>query len=233
MNAMLLLAIVLSAVKSYLLGSCNSAIIVGKLVRHEDIRNFGSKNAGLTNTLRCFGKGCALLTLIGDLGKGVLAVILSKGICHMLDVSLAGDERLQFIGYVAGMAAILGHVFPLYYGFKGGKGVLVGVSVFLVIDWKAFCIMILIFAVVLAISKYVSLGSIVGSACCPIITLILQLVLYSDRPLWYTVLNTVMAAAMGIWVIFMHRSNIMRLKNGTENRFSFKKDKSQAGMTDK
>lgn len=233
MNAMLLLAIVFSAVISYLLGSCNSAIIVGKLVRHEDIRNFGSKNAGLTNTLRCFGKGCALLTLIGDLGKGILAVILSKGICHMLDVSLAGDERLQFIGYVAGMAAILGHVFPLYYGFKGGKGVLVGVSVFLVIDWKAFCIMILIFAVVLAISKYVSLGSIVGSACCPIITLILQLVLYPDRPLWYTVLNTAMAAAMGIWVIFMHRSNIMRLKNGTENRFSFKKDKSQAGMTDK
>lgn len=233
MNAMLLLAIVLSAVISYLLGSCNSAIIVGKLVRHEDIRNFGSKNAGLTNTLRCFGKGCALLTLIGDLGKGIVAVILSKGICHMLDVSLAGDERLQFIGYVAGMAAILGHVFPLYYGFKGGKGVLVGVSVFLVIDWKAFCIMILIFAVVLAISKYVSLGSIAGSACCPIITLILQLVLYPDRPLWYTVLNTAMAAAMGIWVIFMHRSNIMRLRNGTENRFSFKKDKSQADMTDK
>lgn len=233
MNAMLLLAVVLSAVVSYLLGSCNSAIIVGKLVRHEDIRNFGSKNAGLTNTLRCFGKGCALFTLIGDLGKGIVAVILSKGICHMLDVSLAGDEKLQFIGYVAGMAAILGHVFPLYYGFKGGKGVLVGVSVFLVIDWKAFCIMILIFAVVLSISKYVSLGSIVGSACCPIITLILQLVLYPDRPLWYTVLNTVMAAAMGIWVIFMHRSNIMRLRNGTENRFSFKKDKSQAGMTDK
>ena len=98
MNTMLLLAIVLSIVLSYLLGSCNSAIIVGKLIKHDDIRNYGSKNAGLTNTLRCFGKGCALLTLIGDLGKGIVAVLLSKGICHMLDVSIAGDEKVQFIG---------------------------------------------------------------------------------------------------------------------------------------
>lgn len=223
MNLMLIAAIALSAAISYLLGSCNSAIIVVRLLKHEDIRNFGSNNAGLTNTLRCFGKGCALLTLIGDLGKGIVAVLISKGICHMLEVSLAGDERVQFIGYVAGIAAILGHVYPIYYGFKGGKGVLVGVSVFLVIDWKAFLIMILIFAIVLSISKYVSLGSIIGASCCPIITLILQLTLYPDRPLWYTLLNTAMAAVMGIWVIAMHKSNIKRLISGTENRLSFKK----------
>ncbi|MGN0631602.1 MAG: glycerol-3-phosphate acyltransferase, partial [Ruminococcus sp.] len=178
MNLMLILAIAMSAVVSYLLGSCNSAIIVVRLLKHEDIRNFGSKNAGLTNTLRCFGKSCALLTLIGDLGKGIAAVLISKGICHMLDVTIAGDEKVQFIGYVAGIAAILGHVYPVYYGFKGGKGVLVGVSVFLVIDWKAFLIMILIFAIILSVSKYVSLGSMIGAGCCPIITLILQLALY-------------------------------------------------------
>lgn len=223
MNFMLIPAIALSAVVSYLLGSCNSAIIVVKLLKHEDIRNFGSKNAGLTNTLRCFGKGCALLTLLGDLGKGIIAVLVSKGICHMMNVTVAGDERVQFIGYVAGIAAILGHVYPIYYGFKGGKGVLVGVSVFLVIDWKAFLIMILIFAVILAVSKYVSLGSMIGAGCCPIITLILQLALYPGRPLWYTLLNTAMAAVMGIWVIAMHKSNIKRLLSGTENRLSFKK----------
>lgn len=225
MNGMLILAIVLSLVISYLLGSCNSAIIVGRLVKHQDIRTLGSKNAGLTNTLRCFGKGCALLTLIGDLGKGIVAVLLSKGICTLMDVSIAGDERVQFIGYVAGIAAILGHVFPLYYGFKGGKGVLVGVSVFLVIDWKAFCIMILIFAVVLAISKYVSLGSIIGASCCPVITLLLQLASFPERPLWYTLLNTGMAAVMAAWVVWMHRSNIERLRSGTENRFSFSSKK--------
>ncbi len=224
MNTMLLLAIVLSIVLSYLLGSCNSAIIVGKLIKHDDIRNYGSKNAGLTNTLRCFGKGCALLTLIGDLGKGIVAVLLSKGICHILDLSIAGDEKVQFIGYIAGIAAILGHVFPLYYNFKGGKGVLVGVSIFIVIDWRAFCIMILIFAIILSISKYVSLSSIISAVSCPIVTLILQLVLYPGRPLWYTLLNTAMTVVMAAWIIFMHRSNISRLKNGTENRFSFKKN---------
>lgn len=228
MSGMLILAIALSAVISYLLGSCNSAIIVGRLIKGQDIRTLGSKNAGLTNTLRCFGKGCALLTLIGDLGKGIVAVLLSKGLCGLLDVSLAGDESVQFIGYVAGIAAILGHVFPLYYGFRGGKGVLVGVSVFLVIDWKAFCIMILIFAVVLAISKYVSLGSMIGAGCCPVITLLIQLLTDPERPLWYTLLNTIMAAVMAGWVIWMHRSNIERLRSGTENKFSFSsKSKSQ------
>ena len=128
---MLILAIVLSAAISYLLGSCNSAILVVRLWKHQDIREFGSHNAGLTNTLRCFGKGCAALTLIGDLGKGILAVFLSRGICHLLDVGLTAQQDVHFIGYIAGIFAILGHVFPLYYHFKGGKGVLVGVSVFL------------------------------------------------------------------------------------------------------
>lgn len=223
MNGMLILAIALSAAVSYMLGSINSAIIVGKLIKHQDIRTLGSKNAGLTNTLRCFGKGCALITLIGDLAKGVVAVLLSKGLCTLMDVSLGGDEKLQFIGYVAGIAAILGHVFPLYYGFRGGKGVLVGVSVFIVIDWRAFLIMIAIFAVVLAISKYVSLGSIIASAFCPFVTLGLQLLCFPDRPMWYTLLNTGMAAAMGLWVIWMHRTNIQRLRDGCENKFSFGK----------
>lgn len=221
MNGMLILAIALSAAVSYMLGSINSAIIVGKLIKHQDIRTLGSKNAGLTNTLRCFGKGCALITLIGDLAKGVVAVLISKGLCSLMDVSLAGDEKLQFIGYVAGIAAILGHVFPLYYGFRGGKGVLVGVSVFIVIDWRAFLIMIAVFAVILAVSKYVSLGSIIASALCPFVTLGLQLIRFPDRPLWYTLLNTGMAAAMGLWVIWMHRTNIQRLKDGCENKFSF------------
>ena len=185
---MLVIAILLTAVVSYLLGSCNSAIIVGKLIQKKDIRDYGSHNAGLTNTLRCFGKGCAALTLIG---------------------------------YIAGIFAILGHVFPLYYGFKGGKGVLVGVSVFLVIDWRVFCILIGVFAIVLILSKYVSLSSMIAAGCCPIVTFLMQHFRAEPLPLWYQLVNTAMAALMGGWVIFMHRSNMERLKNGTENRFSF------------
>ena len=90
---MLVIAILLTAVVSYLLGSCNSAIIVGKLIQKKDIRDYGSHNAGLTNTLRCFGKGCAALTLIGDLGKGIVAVLLSKGIFHLLQVGFTDAQR--------------------------------------------------------------------------------------------------------------------------------------------
>lgn len=218
---MLIVAILLTAALSYLLGSCNSAIIVGKLMQKKDIRDYGSHNAGLTNTLRCFGKGCAALTLIGDLGKGIVAVLLSKGFFHLLQVGFTPEMDLQLVGYIAGIFAILGHVFPLYYGFKGGKGVLVGVSVFLVIDWRVFCILIGIFIIVLILTKYVSLGSIIASACCPVVTFLMQHFQAESLPLWYQLVNTAMSALMAGWVIFMHRSNIERLRSGTENRFSF------------
>ena len=208
---MLILAILISALLSYLLGSFNSSILVVRLLKHQDIREFGSHNAGLTNTLRCFGKGCAALTLVGDLAKGIVAVLLSKGICELLGTGLTAQNDVHFIGYIAGIFAILGHVFPIYYHFKGGKGVLVGVSVFLGIDWKVFLCLIVIFAVVLAISKYVSLGSIIAAACWP----------RGDLPMWYLWLDTGPAALMGAWVIYMHRTNIQRLKAGNENKFSF------------
>lgn len=218
---MLILAILISAVLSYLLGSFNSSILVVRLLKHQDIREFGSHNAGLTNTLRCFGKGCAALTLVGDLAKGIVAVLLSKGICELLGTGLTAQNDVHFIGYIAGIFAILGHVFPIYYHFKGGKGVLVGVSVFLGIDWKVFLCLIVIFAVVLVISKYVSLGSIIAAACCPVVTFLFQFWRRGDLPMWYLWLNTGLAALMGAWVIYMHRTNIQRLKAGNENKFSF------------
>lgn len=218
---MLILAILISAVLSYLLGSFNSSILVVRLLKHQDIREFGSHNAGLTNTLRCFGKGCAALTLVGDLAKGIVAVLLSKGICELLGTGLTAQNDVHFIGYIAGIFAILGHVFPIYYHFKGGKGVLVGVSVFLGIDWKVFLCLIVIFAVVLAISRYVSLGSIIAAACCPVVTFLFQFWQRGDLPMWYLWLNTGLAALMGAWVIYMHRTNIQRLKAGNENKFSF------------
>ena len=218
---MLILAILISAVLSYLLGSFNSSILVVRLLKHQDIREFGSHNAGLTNTLRCFGKGCAALPLVGDLAKGIVAVLLSKGICELLGTGLTAQNDVHFIGYIAGIFAILGHVFPIYYHFKGGKGVLVGVSVFLGIDWKVFLCLIVIFAVVLAISKYVSLGSIIAAACCPVVTFLFQFWQRGDLPMWYLWLNTGLAALMGAWVIYMHRTNIQRLKAGNENKFSF------------
>lgn len=218
------LAIAAAAVISYLLGSCNFSIIVVRLLKGEDVRKSGSGNAGLTNTLRCYGKGCAVLTLAGDLGKGVAAVLLSRLVCSLLDAGLTPDNDTHYIGYIAGFFAIIGHVFPLYYGFRGGKGVLVGVSVFLVVDPVVFAILIGIFAVVLVISKYVSLSSIIASACCPIAAFMAELFIRHtsvEKSLIYGIL----AIPMAVMVIWMHRSNIQRLKDGCENRFSFKSSK--------
>lgn len=218
------LAIAAAAVISYLLGSCNFSIIIVRLLKGEDVRKSGSGNAGLTNTLRCYGKGCAALTLIGDLSKGVVAVLLSRLVCSLLDAGLTPDNDTHYIGYIAGFFAIMGHVFPLYYGFKGGKGVLVGVSIFLVVDPVVFAILIGIFAVVLIISKYVSLSSIIASACCPIAAFLVDLLIRGtsmERSLFYGILAIPMAAM----VIWMHRTNIQRLKDGCENKFSFKSPK--------
>lgn len=222
----LILCIIIAAAIGYLMGSINSSIMVVRLLKHEDVRKFGSGNAGLTNTLRCFGKLCALLTLIGDLGKGVVAVLLSR---DLIAQGIMGSEYdVYFIGYVAGMTAILGHVFPLYYGFKGGKGVLVGVSVFLVLDWRVFCILIGIFALILICSKYVSLSSIIATACAPFVTVISQYIRWDGYDLWRLALHFGLTAVMAATIIWMHRSNIERLRNGTENKFGSKKPKTQA-----
>ncbi len=222
----MILTVVLAAVIGYLLGSINSAITVVRLLKHEDVRKVGSGNAGLTNTLRCYGKFCALLTLIGDLSKGVIAVLLTRDLlAHFL---IGGEpQSYYFIGYVAGLFAILGHVFPLYYGFKGGKGVLVGVSVFLVLDWRVFCILIGIFAVILLISRYVSLASIIATGCAPFVTVISQYIRWENFPLWQMALHFVLTAIMASIIIWMHRSNIQRLRAGTENKFGKKKAKAE------
>lgn len=220
------LATILCALVAYLLGSCNSSLIFVRLLKGEDIREQGSHNAGLTNAMRCYGKGMAALTLIGDLSKGVVAVLLAKLFCHLLGAGLPMPDGADpvYAEYIAGIFAILGHMFPLFYGFKGGKGVLTGVSVFLVISPPCFLILMAIFILLLWRSRYVSLSSVIATACCPIVTLLLHLFLYDTTTAhaWlYCGLSLLMAAP----IILKHRTNIQRLLAGTENRFSWKSKK--------
>lgn len=224
----LFIAGVISAVISYLLGSCNSSIIVVRLLKHEDIREVGSKNAGLTNTLRCYGKFPALLTLLGDLAKGVVSVIISIMVFRFL--AGEGNFNEQTVGYISGIFAILGHIFPVYYGFRGGKGVLVSSSILLVIDPLTFGIIIPFFAVVLCISKYVSVASIAAAAFYPLLTFLLHYFV-EDEPLNVCLTHTALVAVTGVLLIYMHRANIQRLKNGTENKF-FKKKTSEGKEND-
>ena len=164
------IVIVLCCIAAYLIGSCNSAIIVVKLLKHEDVREFGSKNAGLTNVLRCFGKGPALATLIADLLKGCLTILVIKAVVRAS--GFTGD--IMTVGYIAGLLVMLGHVFPVWYGFKGGKGVLVTATVLLAIDPLTFAIVIPVFIIMLVITKYVSVSSITAAVAYPIVTFLVQ-----------------------------------------------------------
>ena len=196
------MALIIAASAGYFLGSCNFSIIVVKLMKGRDIRNMGSKNAGLTNTLRCAGKTCALLTLIGDLAKGVVAVGIARLFCSLLDAGLAPGNDTHYIGYIAGLFAVIGHIFPIYY------------------DFKVFLALLAIFVVILALTKYVSLASMISALYCPLATLLMSWIVNNNsfgRSFIYMMMSIPIAAL----VIWMHRSNIERLRNGTENKFTF------------
>lgn len=215
---MFVLILILCAVAAYLIGSLNSAIVVVKLLCHEDIRNFGSKNAGLTNVLRCFGKGPALATLIADLLKGSLTIVIIRAV-----VSALGYEvDSMTIGYVSGLMIMLGHIFPVYYGFKGGKGVLVAAAVLSAVDIRTFAIVIPVFILTLIITKYVSASSITAACSYPVVTFIMQR--FAEHLEMGTVLvHTGLVVVTAALIIYMHRANIERLRNGNENKFSFSK----------
>lgn len=187
------------AASSYLLGSLSFAIIVCQLTLHKDIRNYGSGNAGLTNAYRTMGGAKTLLVLFGDIAKGAVAITIGG--------MIAGP-----IGKLtAGVFVILGHVFPVYFGFRGGKGVLVGATMLALFDWRIFLVAIALFVLAVVTTRWVSLGSILGAMSFPVT----MWIFYQDA------LLTGIALAMGIAIIFMHRSNIGRILSGTENRFSF------------
>lgn len=213
-------AIIFTVVFAYLFGSLNSAIIVCRVLKGKDIRDYGSKNAGLTNVHRVFGKGPALATLCCDLAKGVLGVVICRLVVHRLfGVTFFDDPH--FIGYVAGLCVNLGHCFPVFYGFHGGKGVLLAATTLLAIDPITCAFSLAVFFILVILTKYVSVGSIFAAIAYPTFTFINQSFLYSGH---YAVIpNTVVAGCIGLLIVFLHRPNIKRLLNGTENKFGSKK----------
>lgn len=201
----------LSAIIAYLLGSLNFAIIVSKLLFKTDIRTVGSKNAGMTNVLRNFGKGPAIIVLIGDLAKGILAVYLG----NVLFSAFIGDKSNIICGYIAGFFALLGHILPLFNGFKGGKGILVSGGVVLALDYRIFLCVVGVFLICVVISKIVSISSIITSISYPIATFIFKYIEGSK----YIVSDTIMSIVIALIVLYMHKDNIKRLIDGTEYKF--------------
>lgn len=195
-------SIILIALVGYALGSLNFGIIISKVFFHDDIRNYGSGNAGTTNMLRTYGKGAALGTLVGDCLKAVIAVLIGW--------IVFGNGG----GYIGGLFAIIGHVYPVYYKFKGGKGVITSAITMLMLDPDVFLVVLTFFVIIVAIWRYISLGSILSAAIYP-------MVVYAKYQI--PGMEFIFALGIGIFVIILHRTNIQRLFDGKENKLSFKK----------
>ena len=222
-----ILSILIAAAIGYLIGSFNGAIVSVRLIKHEDVRKFGSGNAGLTNVLRCFGKGCGIATLIIDLGKGAAAMALAQLTGEKLGWAPlpegnGGLHDYRWLCYIAAVFVVLGHVFPIWHGFRGGKGVLVGVSVFLVINPLTFVILMAIFGLILWRSKYVSLASCVATLCVIPVTVLLEH--FQRGTTWgIALLDTGLISVAAFLIVYSHRENIQRLLSGTERRIGSKK----------
>jgi glycerol-3-phosphate acyltransferase PlsY len=197
----------LVAVIAYLLGSIPFGYLLLKIFRKQDVRTIGSGNIGATNVARSGAKGLGIATLVLDALKGFFAVSFAR----MLALD---SEPLRYMA-LAALFAILGHMFPVWLKFKGGKGVATGVGVFLALAPKAVLVVLVIFAAIVAVSRYVSLGSIVASALFPIFFLFM----YRSNATPATVLLVCGVAALIIW---KHRDNIRRLASGTEHKFGVK-----------
>lgn len=217
---MLILAACLIA--SYLLGSVNSAVLVSRLVYGEDIRKKGSGNAGLTNTARVYGKKAAALVLLGDILKTALALLITAiffGFRYFYSFSLNG-----FL-YLSAVACIVGHSYPIYFKFKGGKGVLCTAAAVLMLAPAVFAVEILIFAIMLFGFKYVSLSSLAVAFFYPLLTDRMFRLFFGKGPDMMILLCCVF---VGLFIFYTHRTNIKRLLDHCENKVSFKKkDKSE------
>lgn len=225
MQASLIIKYILIAVIAYLLGSLNFSIILSEVVKKKDIRDSGSGNAGATNMLRTYGKKAAVGTMIGDILKVALGIIIAFAILDVPmkyifsnPVDAAEIQRVMLYKEFAGLFCVLGHIFPLYFKFKGGKGVAACTGMVIIVDWRIALILFVIFIGVILISKWISLGSIVIALLYPV----LIFAFYK---------NFILAAVALLFtaiVIVAHRENIKRLAKGTENKISFKNKKSSS-----
>ena len=206
------------AVISYLIGSINPAVIVTKIATKgkADIRDMGSGNAGFTNVLRSVGKGPAIITIVCDALKCIAAVFIAYFIFVWFAGITGGDEWfkscfLKCVKYFAGVFCILGHCFPLYFHFKGGKGIVTAAALMLASDWRVFLLILATFLIVFIISKIISLGSITGALMYAPYTFAVTFIfdhLLTQSCLWYVLVSTFCALVVGIFATVMHKENI-------------------------
>lgn len=194
-------ALVIGILTSYLLGNLNGAVCISALM-HDDVRSHGSGNAGLTNFIRNFGPGRALYVVLIDAGKAVLSCLVTGLLLQPYDMGIEGAA-------IGGLAVMLGHMFPLLLGLRGGKGILSGLFVALVVDWRIALLILAVFAIAYALTQYVSLGSVLAAAAFGVGFA----VLHNDD-----LIVMICGIVMSLLAIYMHRENIVRLLKGQESK---------------
>lgn len=207
-------AYIIVAIVAYLLGSISFSIIVSKKLAGFDVREKGSGNAGATNVLRSVGKKGAVLTLLGDALKGVVAVLFA-----IIVGAIAKTADKALLVQIAGICVVIGHTFPIFFEFKGGKGVATSLGVILMTNWKIGLICLVFALVLMVLTKMVSMGSVGAAILFPILVLFIHTNFTISEGSSYFIYSIILA----VIVAFNHRSNIQRILSGTENKISFKK----------
>lgn len=203
---------ILVAIIAYLLGSISFSVIISKKMAGFDVREKGSGNAGSTNVLRTVGKKAAALTLLCDCLKGVIAVLIA----HIAG-KIMKDLDASLLVQLAGIFVVIGHTFPVFFKFKGGKGVATSLGVLLIVNWQIGLICLVFALILMALTRFVSLGSVSAAILFPVLTIFIHTNYLV--PGNYIIFGAILA----ILVIFNHRANVKRLLTGTENKLSFKK----------
>lgn len=216
----IILSAFLVAVASYLLGSLNFGVILSNHFAKDDVRNHGSGNAGTTNMLRNYGKKLALVTILGDMAKVGVSILIAILILNLLGIKEAlendfGNSYMVYVKSLAGFFCVLGHIFPCYFKFKGGKGVATSGGMVFAIDWRIALILLALLIIIVAVTKYVSLGSIIIAILYPVLIFLF----------YKSFVLTAIAVVFTLIVVIAHRENIKKLINHTENKISFKKSK--------
>ena len=212
-----MVAYIVMAVIAYLIGSVNFSVIISKKMAGFDVREKGSGNAGSTNVLRTVGKKAAALTLLCDILKGVVSVLIA-----LLVGVIAGESaNAAIVVEIAALAVVIGHTFPVFFGFRGGKGVATSLGVILIVNWKIGLICLVFALSLMALTRIVSLGSISASVLFAVLTMFIRdsYIGGIDFDFSFIIFGILLAAL----VIYNHRSNLKRIINGTENKLSFKK----------
>ena len=215
----MIISYIIDAIIAYLLGSISFSVIFTKKFCGFDVREKGSGNAGSTNVLRTAGKKVALLTLLCDILKGVVAIAVAILIGLIVK---ADDVQKAILVEIAGVLVVIGHTFPIFFKFRGGKGVATALGVLLITNWKIGLICLIFALLLMAVSKIVSLGSISAAILFPVLCVFIKdtyIVGNNNAHFTYIVFGIIMA----LIVVFNHRSNIKRLAEGKENKLSFKK----------